>query len=139
MEIVIGVQFQDHQDPHSIDHRSIMQFASRLENNPRYLNKLSFLSDSEKLSKASHKSCRISIHQPKSSETRVSEQICLRCEIRQSICGQTAEKITEKYEVLQDLGEAFDNFSKSERKLNLSERARSADSGAIFGFKSKKD
>merc|ERR1711911_246176 len=121
MEIVIGVQFQDHQDPHSIDHRSIMQFASRLENNPRYLNELSFLSDSEKLSKASHKSCRTSIHQPKSYETqkRVSEQICLRCEIRQSICGQTAEKITEKYEVLQDLCEAFDNFSKSERKLNL--------------------
>merc|ERR1711911_101284 len=61
MEIVIGVQFQDHQDPHSIDHRSIMQFASRLENNPRYLNKLSFLSDSEKLSKASHKSHNVGI------------------------------------------------------------------------------
>ena len=71
---------------------SLTGIASRLENNPRYLNKLSFLSDSEKLSKASHKSCRISIHQPKSSETRVSEQICLRCEIRQSICGQTAKK-----------------------------------------------
>ena len=25
-------------------------------------------------------------------QTRVSEQICLRCEIKQSICGQTAEK-----------------------------------------------
>ena len=28
-------------------------------------------------------------------------------------------KMTEKYEVLQDLCEAFDNFSESERKLNL--------------------
>ena len=27
--------------------------------------------------------------------------------------------MTEKYEVLQDLCEAFDNFSESERKLNL--------------------
>ena len=27
--------------------------------------------------------------------------------------------MTEKYEILQDLCEAFDNFSESERKLNL--------------------
>ena len=45
------------------------------------------------------------------------------------------KEMTEKYEILQDLCEAFDNFSESERKLNLSERARSADSGAFFGFK----
>ena len=85
------------------------------------------------------------------------------------------KKMTDKYEILLDLCEAFDNFSESERKLNLfkylglfsrrdaipdqyyedpddletvpqlnfhvtekllfaSERARSADSGAIFGF-----
>ena len=83
--------------------------------------------------------------------------------------------MTDKYEILLDLCEAFDNFSESERKLHLfkylglfsrrnaipdqyfedpddletlpqlnfhvtekllfaSERARSADSGAIFGF-----
>ena len=36
-----------------------------------------------------------------------------------SFCGQTAEKVTAKYETLQDLCEAFDNFSEPERKLNL--------------------
>ena len=33
--------------------------------------------------------------------------------------NSVVEKMTEKYEILQYLCEAFDNFSESERKLNL--------------------
>ena len=50
---------------------------------------------------------------------RVSEQICICRQIRQSFLVRRPKKMTEKFGILQDLCEAFDNFTESERKLNL--------------------